>query len=69
MNMFKDFLTELFVVSNFEQYNDGAEIRQVGTTTSNAQEFKFTLRVSNTKRLVLSYIQKVKRDNPVGMLE
>ena len=69
VNMFKDFLTELFVVSNFEQYNDGAEIRQVGTTTSNAQEFKFTLRVSNTKRLVLSYIQKVKRDNPVGMLE
>ena len=69
LNMFKDFLTELFLVSNFEQYNEGAEIRQVGTTISNVQEFKFTLRVSNTKRLVLSYIQKEKRDNPVGILE
>ena len=69
ISMFKDFLFELFIVSNFEKYNEGAEIRQVGVTISNDQEFKFTLRVLNTKRLVLSHIQKENRDNPVGELE
>ena len=69
VKMFKDFLTELFIVSNFDLYNEGAEVRQLGSTTNNDHEFKFTLRVSNTKPLVLSYIQKTNRDNPVGVIE
>ena len=69
LNMFKDFLSELFIVSNFDLYNEGAEVRQLGATTNNDHEFKFTLRVSNTKPLVLSYIQKTYRDNPVGVIE
>ena len=67
--MFKDFLYELFIVSNFEQYNDGAEIKPIGSPVSNDKELKFGWRVSNTKRLALSNIQKENRDNPIGVLE
>lgn len=69
VNMFKDFLYELFIFSNFEQYNDGAEIKAIGATVSNDKELKFGWRVSNNKRLALSHIQKENRDNPVGVLE
>lgn len=69
INMFKDFLYELFIISNFEQYNEGAEIKPIGSPVSNDKELKFGWRVLNTKRLALSYIQKEDRDNPVGVLE
>lgn len=69
VNMFKDFLYELFIISNFEQYNEGAEIKAIGNPLSNDKELKFGLRVSNTKRLALSHLQKENRDNPVGVLE
>lgn len=69
IEMFKDFLYELFIFSNFEQYNDGAEIKAIGNPISNDKELKFGWRVSNNKRLVLSHIQKDKRDNPVEVLE
>lgn len=69
INMFKDFLNELFIFSNFEQYNEGAEIKAIGTPVKNDKELRFGLRVTNTKRLVLSHIQMENRDNPVGVLE
>lgn len=69
INMFKDYLSELFLFSNFEQYNNGAEIKAIGTPISNNKELKFGWRVSNTKRLTLSNIQKENRDNPVVVLE
>ena len=69
INMFKDFLCELFVESNFGMYNAGIDIRQQGNTVDNGQEFSFKIQATNNKRLVLSFIQMNKRDNPVGELE
>lgn len=68
-NMFKDFLNELFIYSNFEQYNEGAKIESEGNETNTANEFKYKLVVSNNKRLVLSDLQMNDRDNPVEELE
>ena len=68
VDMFKDFLNELFVTSNFEKYNEGVEIQQVSTfDADNITNFK--IKASNNKPLALSYIQANKRDNPVGELE
>ena len=69
LSMFKDFLCELFVMSNFETYNEGIEIRQQGSTVKTDHELSFKIRATNNKRLVLTTIQKEKRDNPVGELE
>lgn len=69
LNMFKDFMTELFVESNFGIYNDGIDIRQVGNSVNNDHEYSFKIQASNNKRLALSYLQKNMRDNPVGEFE
>jgi len=69
VSMFKDFMSELFVISNYETFNDGIEIRQQGMTINTEHELSFKIRTSNNKRLVLTMIQKEKRDNPVGELE
>lgn len=69
VSTFKDFITELFVESNFGVYNEGIDIRQQGNVVDNSQEFSFKIQSTNNKRLVLSYIQMKKRDNPVGELE
>lgn len=69
VSMFKDFMNELFVMSNFETYNEGIEIRQQGTTINTDHELRFKIRATNNKRLVLTTIQREKRDNPVLELE
>ncbi len=69
VSMFKDFMSELFVMSNFEIYNEGIEIRQQGATINTDHKLSFKIRATNNKRLVLTTIQKDKRDNPVGELE
>lgn len=68
LNIFKDFMCELFIISNFDQYNQGVEIRQLGDIINNDNEYSFKIRAYNDKRLVLSYIQMQNRDNPVGEL-
>ena len=69
VSMFKDFMSELFVMSNFETYNEGIEIRQQGITVNTDHELSFKIRATNNKRLVLTTIQREKRDNPVVELE
>ena len=69
VSMFKDFMSELFVMSNFEIYNEGIEIKQLGATINTDHKLSFKIRATNNKRLVLTTIQKDKRDNPVGELE
>ena len=68
-SMFKDFMSELFVESNFGMYNEGIEIRQQGNLVDNDREFSFKIQATNNKRLALSFIQKNERDNPIGELE
>lgn len=69
LEMFKDFMHELFVESNFGLYNEGITIRQIGSTINNGNEFSFKIQAENEKRLVLSYLQEITRDNPIEELE
>lgn len=69
LDMFKDFVNELFLTSNYEKYNKGVEIQQVGTIKDTDKITNFKIKASNDKRLALSYIQTNRRDNPVGDLE
>lgn len=69
VDMFKDFVNELFVTSNFDKYNEGVEIQQVGPFKDTDKITNFKIKASNDKQLALSYIQANKRDNPVGELE
>lgn len=68
-SIFKDYLCELFLISNFDKYNRGAEVRQSGHTVSNANELSFKITVTNASALVLSHIQKEYRDNEGDELE
>ena len=69
LSIFKDYLCELFLISNFDKYNSGAEVRQSGHTVSNANELLFKITVTNADPLVLSHIQKEYRDNERDELE
>ena len=62
-NMFKDFLSELFINSNFQLYNNNASVVFVGKPIEKKEEYKCKLRVSDAgHRLALSYIQMQNRD-------
>ena len=67
--LFRDYLYELFIVSNFDMYNHNAAVTQEGHTIDTANEFSFKLVVSSNERLVLSYSQMKNRDYPVEALE
>lgn len=67
-DLFKDYLCELFIFSNFELYNKGTEIK-LEDKVSDDKALQLKWCVSNTKRLVLSNIQKSNRDNPIEALE
>lgn len=69
LSIFKDYLCELFLISNFDKYNSGAEVRQSGRTVNNANELSFKVTVTNASPLVLSHIQKEYRDNEGDELE
>lgn len=69
LSIFKDYLCELFLISNFDKYNSGAEVRQSGRTVNNANELSFKVTVTNASSLVLSHIQKEYRDNEGDELE
>ena len=63
-SLFYDFITELFIYSNFKLYNPGVKIEK-NTLKNDDAEYSFMIKVSNTKALALSKIQVNKRDNPI----
>lgn len=69
LELFKDFMHELFIESNFSLYNEGIIIKQLGSSVSNGNEYSFKIQAENQKELALSFQQMATRDNPVGELE
>lgn len=66
--LFKDFLTELFLNSNFNRYNTDVHITLLKPTDNNSI-YKQTLTVKSSQRLALSRIQMRERDNRLKGLE
>lgn len=64
--MFNDFIYELFVFSSFEAYEtyDNLGVEYSTDKSFAGKGFKFQFVITGSKPLVLSYIQKMKRDNP-----
>lgn len=67
--MFKDFLCELFLISNFNIYNSDSIIKQHGEAINDSNEFSFKLVVNNTAPLVLAFLQMSDRDNSEDSIE
>jgi len=67
--LLRGFAYEMFVFSNFGLYNDGVQIPLPNLTGSDEYGYTCTANITNSKRLVLSYIQLQQRDNPIGNIE
>lgn len=63
-DLFLDFSNELFVISNFRQYNPNSKITK-DIIGDDATSYKFVIRISNAKALALSKIQVNKRDTNI----
>lgn len=59
--LFKDYLTELFYVSNFYQYNEEKNVDK-GDSAKNGNIYSFTLTINSNKRLALSSNQVKERN-------
>lgn len=59
--LFKDYLTELFYVSNFYQYNEEKNVDK-GVSAKNGNTYSFTLTINSNKRLALSSNQVKERN-------
>lgn len=59
--LFKDYLTELFYVSNFYQYNEEKNVDK-GVSAKNGSTYSFTLTINSNKRLALSSNQVKERN-------
>lgn len=61
--LFRDFLTELFCISNFFRYNEGLKNIAKGNVKSNTNEYVCKYFISYTQRLALSEKQMKSREN------
>lgn len=59
--LFKDYLTELFYVSNFYQYNEEKNVDK-GISAKNGNTYSFSLTINSNKRLALSSNQVKERN-------
>lgn len=69
--MFKDFICEMFVFSNFEQYENYGNLDIVYSIdkTFAGRGYRFQFEVAGPRPLALSYIQKMNRDNQEDNLD
>lgn len=64
IDLFYDFSNELFVISNYKQYNPNSTITKA-VTRNDARVYEFAVRISNAKSLALSTIQVNKRKDNI----
>ena len=64
VDLFLDFINELFVFSNFKQYNPDSNITR-SVERNDATIYQFIIRVTNSKSLALSKIQVNSRDSGI----
>lgn len=63
LDLFFDFAHELFIYSNFREYNKEIEIRKK-PIQGDQNKYVFSIKITGKKSLALSKIQVEKRDNP-----